>query len=152
MKIYRYSTEPEAQKIKALLEAQNIPCKLHSFENWGYDGVFRGQMGMGEVIVPDEFSDKAKEIINKFVEEEVEKPPLEKNVEFKKFKLEQDIDKIRTLIYIIYIIFMIVASFLLFRFKGMLGIIIVILLAVGVVRGMSYLKKDLRKTKEELRN
>ena len=62
MKIYKYNNEPEAQKIKVLLEAQNIPCELRSFENWGYDGVFRGQIGMGEVIVPDHFSAKAKAI------------------------------------------------------------------------------------------
>ena len=64
MKIYRYHNEPEAQKIKTLLGAENIPCQLHSFETWGLDGIFRAEMGMGEVIVPDEFANKAKQIID----------------------------------------------------------------------------------------
>ena len=64
--IYRYSNIPESHRIKALLEEEKIPCELHSFENWGYDGAFRGQMGMGEIIVPDEYADKAKGIIDKF--------------------------------------------------------------------------------------
>jgi hypothetical protein len=70
MKIYKYNNEPEAQKIKALLEAENIPCELHSFETGAFDGVFRGQIGMGEVIVLDEFSNKAKEIVDKFISEQ----------------------------------------------------------------------------------
>ena len=57
MRIYKYNTEPEAQKVKHLLEAQNIPCEIHSFENWGYDGALRGTMSMGEIIIPDEFTD-----------------------------------------------------------------------------------------------
>lgn len=68
--VYKYNNEPEAQKIKSLLESENIPCEIHSFENWGYDGAFRGQIGMGEVIVPDKFSVKAKETIDKFIKEE----------------------------------------------------------------------------------
>jgi len=151
VKIYRYNSEPEAQKIKFLLESQNIPCEIHSFENWGYDGALRGAMGMGEIIVPDEFSDKAKEIIVKFVKEEMNKTP-EQDMELKSIKLKRNIEKFKTLIYVIYIAFITCGYFLLFHFKGIIAIMVFLLLLITVIRATFYVRKDIEKAKEELKN
>lgn len=149
MKIHRYSTEPEAQKIKFLLESQNIPCELHSFENWGYDGVFRGQMGMGEIVVPDRFADRAKEIINKFLEEERNKL-YEEDVELKSIRLKRDVGKFKILIFYPYVIFIIISYFLLFRIKAMFTVIVVVLLFIGAMRVTFYAQKELKRVRKEL--
>jgi hypothetical protein len=151
MKIYRYSNEVEAQKIKFLFEDENVPCEIHSFENWGYDGMFRGQMGMGEIIVPDGFSDKARKIIDKFVKEEREKENKEDN-ELRILKLESVAkqEKFYKPSYVISIIFGIL---LLLKFKGIASIVIfggsfIIILPLILVLG----EKEAEKARKELQN
>ena len=149
MKIYRYSNEPEARKVKVLLENQNIPCEIRSFENWGYDGLFRGQMGMGEIIVPDEFTEKAKVIVDKFVKEERNKP-VEMDAGLASIVLKQNVGNLNALIYVIFIAFVIFGSFLLLRMRSSVGISIFVLLTVGVVLAIKRTKKILRDTKKAL--
>ena len=67
--IYRYNNIPESHQIEALLKEAKIPHELHSFEKGVYDGLFRVQIGMGEVMVLHKYISKAKEIIAKFIKE-----------------------------------------------------------------------------------
>ncbi len=68
-RIHTYDNYPESVAIKQLLEDKGIPVEIHSFEEWGYDGVFRGQIGMGEIIVPEEYEKEARTIVHQFVRE-----------------------------------------------------------------------------------
>ena len=122
MQIYKYNNEPEAQKIKFLLENEKIPCEIHSFENWGYDGIFRGQIGMGEVIVPDEFSNKAKKIISEFLTKENTKPYKE-DKDLRIMKLAYMVKSHKTGRFV-YVGFIIVGAILLIGFKSIIGAII----------------------------
>lgn len=146
--VYKYNNEPEAQKIKSLLESENIPCEIHSFENWGYDGAFRGQIGMGEVIVPDKFSVKAKEIINKYIEESSKN--FKEDAESKSIKLKRDVEKLKTLIYYLYMLFVVFSLFLAYRMRNVLSAVIITLLAIGIYLVTTRLQKDLKKTQKEL--
>jgi len=148
MRVYVYSNNPEAQKVKHLLESQDMPCEIHSFENWGYDGVFRGQVGMGEIVVPDDQAERAKEVIEKFKAEERDKP-FEGDAELNRIKLEQRIEQLGTLRYVIYIVFAVLAYYLLFS-MGLFGIIGAGLLSMGLIYGIAHLKKELAEAKKEL--
>ena len=149
MKIYKYNNELEAQKIKLLFAEQNIPCELRSFENWGYNGLFRGQIGMGEVIVPDEFTDKAKGIIDKFVKEERDKP-LEIDIDLAHIVLKRNIGSLNAFIWLIFISFIIIGSFLLFRISGIISIVVVVMLAICTISAINRLQNALKNTKEKL--
>ncbi|MFC1703320.1 hypothetical protein ACFL1E_00860 [Candidatus Omnitrophota bacterium] len=85
-KVYKYYNQQEALKIEASLKSENIPVEIHSFENWGYDGVFRHEVGMGEVIVPDEYEKRAKAIISEVLKEFKH---TAEDMEFKIIKLRQ---------------------------------------------------------------
>jgi len=65
-RVYRYGSYPEASCIKEVLESNGIPVEVHSFENWGFDGVFRSQIGMGEILVADKFQKKAERLIEEY--------------------------------------------------------------------------------------
>ncbi len=64
-----YENHMEALALKRLLEEREIPVTVHSFEEWGVDGIFRSQMGMGEIIVPGELEGEAREAIAQFIAE-----------------------------------------------------------------------------------
>ena len=133
-----------------LLETQNIPCELLSFENWGYDGLLRGQMGMGEIVVPDEFAEKAKGVVDKFIKEERDKP-AKMDAGLAKIVLRQNVGNLNALTYVIFIAFIIFGSFSLLRIKGIFGVAVFALLTVCVVLGIKRTKKVLRDAKKELK-
>ena len=154
-KVYKYYNQVEASKIKELLESEDIPVELRSFEEWGYDGVFRSQMGMGEILVPDEYQAKAEKIINTFTKEkEIEKV---EDKELKMLALEGKIkgSKWEILLGIIYLLvglFVGISLFLLqrrleIRIVGVFFGIIFILLAYGSF----YSYKQSIKAREELK-
>jgi len=145
MEAYKYNNEPEAQKIKHLLEVQDIPCEIHSFENWGYDGVFRGQVGMGQIVVPDNMADRAKQVIDRFIKEEREGG--EGDPELKRLKLKYHVEQLKTLKFVINaaLIIAVIAFFKL----GFFGIILIGLLAIGVIFGNDYVTKELKRVKEK---
>lgn len=68
-RIYIYHEHSEALVLQNLLESHGIPVRIHSFENWGYDGLFRSEVGMGEILVPDTLEEKATQLIHTFKEE-----------------------------------------------------------------------------------
>jgi len=148
--VYRYNDIPEAQRIVQLLEAQDIPCQIQSFENWGYDGIFRGQIGMGEIIVPDNFSDKAKEVIDEFVKEEKEKD-FKGDKELRIIKITQNIQSYKIAPYFFYAWFMMLAYFILFKLRHpLISIVGLGLLVFGLMRSLSYFKNELEKSEKEL--
>ena len=140
---------PEAQKIKILLEDENIPCEVHSFENWGYNGVFRGQMGMGEIVVPDELTDRAKAIVDKFIKEE-RNAPGEMDPASAKTVSSRTIANLYGLILIVLMAFIAFGFFLLLGVRGNAGIALYFLLTGVVLAVLARIKKVLRKTKKEL--
>lgn len=148
MRVYTYNNNPEAQKVKHLLESQEIPCEIHSFENWGYDGLFRGQVGMGEITVPDKLAGKAKEVIEKFKAEERDKP-FKGDAELSRIKLRHRIEQLGALRYVIYIVFAVLSYYLLF-IMGVFGIIGAGLFYIGLIHGIAHIKKELAEAKKEL--
>jgi hypothetical protein len=148
MRVYTYNNEPEARKIKLLLEAENIPCQIHSFETWGYDGVFRGEMGMGEIVVPDTVGLRAQEVVEQFVREERGKQV--EDTELQLIRLEQDVAKLKSSLQMVYVGGIIFGLLILFSLPGFIGGMIIILLAIGVNMAAKRLQRDLRKAERDL--
>lgn len=68
-RVHVYENHMEALALQHLLQEKEIPAMVHSFEEWGVDGIFRSQMGMGEIIVPDGQEEEAREAIAQFMAE-----------------------------------------------------------------------------------
>ena len=60
----------EAQLIESILNEQNIPCRIRSFHDTAYDGLFQVQKGWGELFAPSELKEEILAII-KMVRTEV---------------------------------------------------------------------------------
>jgi len=52
-----------ADVIKDALEKEEIPVLVRSFQDTSFNGIFIPQKGWGILLVPDEFREKAKKII-----------------------------------------------------------------------------------------
>ncbi len=53
----------EADVIKDALEKDDIPVLIRTYRDTSFNGIFETQKGWGIVMVPDEFRQKAKEVI-----------------------------------------------------------------------------------------
>ncbi len=53
----------EADVIKDALEKEKIPVLIRSFRDTSFDGIFESQKGWGVVMVPDDFRQRAKEVL-----------------------------------------------------------------------------------------
>ncbi len=60
----------EAQRIEFILNEQKIPCRIRSFHDTAYDGLFQVQKGWGELFAPSELKEEILAII-KMVRSEV---------------------------------------------------------------------------------
>jgi len=56
-KIMTLESQFEAQRIKNVLDRENIPHIIRSFHDSAYDGLFQGQQGWG-VLMADEKNEK----------------------------------------------------------------------------------------------
>jgi len=54
----------EADVMKDALEKEQIPVLIRSFRDTSFDGIFESQKGWGVVMVPDEFRQRAKEVLS----------------------------------------------------------------------------------------
>ncbi len=70
IKITALENTLEAQLIESMLNEQKIPCRIRSFHDTAYDGLFQVQKGWGELYAPSEFKEDILEII-KMVRSEV---------------------------------------------------------------------------------
>ncbi len=64
----------EAELIRDALEKEQIPTMIRSFHDTAYNGIYILQKGWGNVLVPEEFREKAEKIINAL------KSSFEKNI------------------------------------------------------------------------
>ncbi len=64
VKVAALENEFEAEVIKDALEKEQIPTIIRSFKDTAYDGIYILQKGWGNVLVPEEYKDKAKQIVS----------------------------------------------------------------------------------------
>lgn len=151
MQLYRYGNEIERQKLKSLLEEKNIPFEDRCFEDWGYNGVFRPQMGMGEIIVGEYAYEKARLVIKEFLDDEQNKV-FEKDAGSEEFFLEHEVRNTKALIRGGYSILVILGIFLFFL-RGLVlfvGIAFYILIAFFVLRRIKENKESLKDREKKL--
>ncbi len=63
VKIKTVDDQFEADVIKGALEQEQIPVLVRSFQDTSFDGIFIPQKGWGIILVPDDFRERAKQII-----------------------------------------------------------------------------------------
>lgn len=68
VKVHTLANRFEADVITEALNEEGIPVMLRSFMETPYSGLFVPQKGWGRIMVPEEWVDRAKEIISGFVE------------------------------------------------------------------------------------
>ncbi len=151
MQLYKYSNEIERQKLKSLLEQENIPFEDRCFEDWGYNGIFRPQMGMGEIIVSEYAYEKARLVIKDFLEEE-RKEASETDAESEKFFLEHKARKIRALLQGDYLLLVVLGVFLIFTRGAVLfiGTAIYIVIAFFITRRIKNSRERLKVLEKDL--
>lgn len=66
--IYKFDNVVEAMAIKAMLEENNVPCVVTSFEDLAYDGMFQVQKGWGMLQVFEGDKEKTEELITAYLE------------------------------------------------------------------------------------
>jgi len=54
----------EAQLVESILKEKEIPCRIRSFHDTAYDGLFQFQKGWGEVYAPAKSKDAILEILD----------------------------------------------------------------------------------------
>lgn len=64
VKVYTADDQFEADVIKDALEKEAVPVLIRSFSDTSFNGIFIPQKGWGIVLVPEQFRDKAKEVIH----------------------------------------------------------------------------------------
>ena len=64
----------EADVIKDALEKEDIPVLMRSFRDTSFDGIYIPQKGWGSVHVPEEFREKAQEVIEAVDKQKEESP------------------------------------------------------------------------------
>ena len=72
-KVYTYFEQVDALNLQHLLEAEGIPVKVHSNEDWGMDGILRAQVGMGAILVPEQFEQQAQHLVEEYVKDKKQK-------------------------------------------------------------------------------
>ena len=64
VKVHTADDQFEADVIKDALEKEAVPVLIRSFSDTSFNGIFIPQKGWGSVLVPEQFRDKAKVVIN----------------------------------------------------------------------------------------
>ncbi len=64
VKITGVENEFEAEVIKDSLEKEEIPVMIRTFRDTAYNGIYILQKGWGNVLVPEEYKEKAKKIVS----------------------------------------------------------------------------------------
>jgi hypothetical protein len=54
----------EAQLVEAACEERQLPCRIRSFHDTAYDGLFQVQKGWGELFAPPELEAEILSILN----------------------------------------------------------------------------------------
>lgn len=70
MKIFRIEldNEFEADVVDALFEDEKIPHSVVSHHSSAYDGLFQMTMGWGHMEIPEEYQEKAENLIKSYKE------------------------------------------------------------------------------------
>jgi predicted nucleic acid-binding Zn-ribbon protein len=71
----------EADVIKDALEKEDIPVLMRSFRDTSFNGIFIPQKGWGSVHVPEEFREKAQEVIEAVDKQKAAAPPPDSTAE-----------------------------------------------------------------------
>ena len=61
--VYKTNGEPEAQQVKALLAAHDIPCEFKGEALRVTHALTLDGLGVVQIVVPPEFVEKAKELL-----------------------------------------------------------------------------------------
>ncbi|MFP4047501.1 MAG: hypothetical protein ACLFPH_10615 [Bacteroidales bacterium] len=67
-KILILENQMEAQRLGAILEEENIPHVIRSYNDSVYDGIFQAGRGWGHLEAPKEYKDKIVSIYDKMKE------------------------------------------------------------------------------------
>ena len=70
IKISALENTLEAQRIESILNDQQIPCRIRSFHDTAYDGLFQFQKGWGELYAPPAFKEEILAIVKMVRSEE----------------------------------------------------------------------------------
>lgn len=70
MKIFRIDldNEFEADVVTSMFEEEKIPYNVVSHHSSAYDGLFQMTMGWGHIEIPEEYQDKAEELMTNYRE------------------------------------------------------------------------------------
>jgi len=60
----------EAQVLESVLKEREIPCRIRSFHDTAYDGLFQMQLGWGEIYAPAEHKQEILEILHEIEKNE----------------------------------------------------------------------------------
>jgi hypothetical protein len=63
-KVKTVENQFEADILKDALDKEGIPVLVRSFQDTSFNGIFIPQKGWGIILVPDEYLEKTKEVIN----------------------------------------------------------------------------------------
>ena len=64
--LYTFNNIVEGERLRNLLEEEEIQVMIRSLEDSAYDGIFRPQIGAGKIMVFEEDIKRGREIIKEF--------------------------------------------------------------------------------------
>jgi len=68
-KILVLENEMEAQRLDSILEQENIPHVVRSYQDSVYDGIFQSQRGWGHLEAPGKYAEQIREIFERMKNE-----------------------------------------------------------------------------------
>ena len=75
VRIHTVENRFEADLLMQALGEEYIPAMLRRFEETAYDGLFVTQMGWGAILVPGDYEEEARSLIEKVLESISASPP-----------------------------------------------------------------------------